>query len=1071
MIRIAGCWIDGSTHGGDAFRAALDYYAEVQARALAYHQHGRDPEASLGNTLEVGEGPTLVWGGARVLDELNIDAGSEIATDDIVAMSLGRRPRDGRKLTEGGKRLAWHDAVFSAPKSVSILYAALCTENRTDEAMGIVRVWEAAVYDALESYVAANPAARQAGTDGFLREVSGELVYLCDTHTTGRPTGMGAPAPSLHVHARIMNLVRRDDGTFSGLHARRLYEASRYMNGVAEASARVQLEGMGYRTTTTEHGSARKWNSFEIASVPESLRVAMSERQALIEEAIQEKQATLGRALTPREKQALSRATRQSKAVHTRGELIEQWAATIAAHGYAPAAAAALTPRHELDRDRVIRRLIDLAPEALLQEHGSVWRRRDAWAWLADQAVALMLTVAEVKAVTVGVEGSTAVVALDGGLERVYSTKRRVAQEEAIAVQFLTMAGTDSVAVAGRTISECIREEEGRTGHPLTEEQQTGVIAMCSSESLACQVGLAGSGKSVVLRPACAALRRSGHLPIGLSTSGAATLRLQEAAGIPSFNTADFLTRLDHGIPLLDLEGQPFMIGPKTILIWDEAAMGAVSDMAAIAKLCRDTGCSLRLCGDAEQLAPVGESGSVLRWLEHQDTVQVSHLSYNWRQAKRPDLAADTLLLRQGKARLFLERRDAAAALAIASDLESGAEQVTQSWAATLQEPRDVARSVMLCDLKVGAAALNAHARTECVRRGWVDDLAVLVFDDGRRFGAGDRIELCSPHRERVPVREEDGSVARRRNGEPRFQTQKTPNRARGWVTAVGADGLDIVTDEAGGLPSHRIHLTAEQVEVGILHSYASTVYTYQGSERTTVHEMKVLSRSVSKESAYVGATRATHTYHLTLIGDTDPEQRDAVLSGYGDAMSQSRGLGLTLDYRDEASRDALRERIREQQQNARQAWSAERPASVNQAEFLRTLGVDVPNTWLAASVAIDIHTSGIPGVGCENWLRSHGVPDADVRVRQELERAGLHLEGAMYGATPSQRATADRLVTEWAKGATSRGELVPDERIAELRARALAAEIVRKSRDEHYRGHVTQELGRNQDPPVWEAR
>jgi hypothetical protein len=506
--------------------------------------------------------------------------------------------------------------------------------------------------------------------------------------------------------------------------------------------------------------------------------------------------------------------------------------------------------------------------------------------------------------------------------------------------------------------------------------------------------------------------------------------------------------RLRHGVPLLDPEGAPITVGPKTILIWDEAAMGSVSEMAGIAELCRDTGASLRLCGDAEQLAPVGESGSVLRWLEHQDTVQVSHLSYNWRQAKRPDLAADTILLRQGRARLFLERRDAAAALSIAADLETGAEQVTQFWAATLHEPGDVARSVMLCDLKVGAAALNIHARAECVGRGWVDDSTVLVVGDGRRFGTGDRVELCAPHREPVPVLQKDGSVARRRNGKPRLHTQKTPNRARGWIATAGSDGVEIVTDAVGGLSSHRIHLNAEQVSTGVLHSYASTVYTYQGSERTTVHELKVLSRGVSKESAYVGATRATHTYHLTLVGNTDPDQRDTVLARYADAMSKSRGLGLTLDYRDEASREALRERIREQQQNARQAWSADRPTSVKQTEFLRALGVDVPKTWLAASVAIDIHTSGIPGVGCENWLRSHGVPDAESRVRQELEKAGLQLEGAMYAATPSQRANADRLVSEWAKGATSRGEAVTDERIAELRARTLAAEVARATHD-----------------------
>ena len=96
--------------------------------------------------------------------------------------------------------------------------------------------------------------------------------------------GQAAPDPHLHVHMRVLNCAKGADGRWSAVDGRVLYHNIRSLNGLIEAELSSRLRARGYETVGAEHGEHRPWQSFELERVPEPLRDAMSQRQALVEQ-------------------------------------------------------------------------------------------------------------------------------------------------------------------------------------------------------------------------------------------------------------------------------------------------------------------------------------------------------------------------------------------------------------------------------------------------------------------------------------------------------------------------------------------------------------------------------------------------------------------------------------------------------------------------------------------------------------------------------------------------------------------------------------------------------------------
>ena len=83
-------------------------------------------------------------------------------------------------------------------------------------------------------------------------------------------------------------------------------------------------------------------------------------------------------------------------------------------------------------------------------------------------------------------------------------------------------------------------------------------------------MGVAGAGKTTVCRPGIQALAQAGYEVLGVSLSQGATDVLGAETGIPTWNLADFLVRVEHTL-LRTRDGEAVSLTPRTVILVDEA--------------------------------------------------------------------------------------------------------------------------------------------------------------------------------------------------------------------------------------------------------------------------------------------------------------------------------------------------------------------------------------------------------------------------------------------------------------------------------------------------------------------
>jgi hypothetical protein len=462
--------------------------------------------------------------------------------------------------------------------------------------------------------------------------------------------------------------------------SRVLYHDIRSLNGLIEAELGSRLRARGYETVGAEHGEHRPWQSFELERVPEPLRGAMSQRQALVEQLAQRQwdrdadrlSQHLGRPLTWSERQALrptqdqvqalSRASREAKIPQSRAELAAAWGRVIDDHGYghqpppsslppsdgAPPAAVAERPTGDVAHDLAAWALGELGsararqlalPAETVQgmtSGQSVWTREELLDSVTPLGVARHLDASGIGAVVREVERRAVRLAdrvspgiVRGGLPGpVWTTPAMLQVERAIVAQVAELAETPRLSVPEAAVAGAIAAEAGR-GRALDPEQQAAVRALCSPSGFVALIGVAGSGKTTVCRPTVAALTQAGYEVIGVSLAEGATQVLRAETGAESWNIADFLTRQETG-QLRHEDGRPVELGPRTVLLVDEAGTVDSRTQLALLEVCRGAQVgALRLIGDPGQTQPVG-AGGVFGFLAR--SMPVSHLTVNYRQ-------------------------------------------------------------------------------------------------------------------------------------------------------------------------------------------------------------------------------------------------------------------------------------------------------------------------------------------------------------------------------------------------------------------------------------------------------
>jgi hypothetical protein len=1035
-----------------AAQADYDAYHEEHARQWEAYYAGESDK--LGPDMEVAEGPTVAVAPAPLLRELGL--AERPTTEQIARLGAGLHPITGDQLIvrgAGDVRVAYWDVVYSTPKSVSVEFAAAAAAGDRQRCNELLGDLQTAAATGLATFSELIPLARR-GARGA-EPMAATPVALFNVHSAARPVrGQAAPDPHLHVHMRILNCAKGADGRWSAVDSRVLYHDIRSLNGLIEAELGSRLRARGYETVGAEHGEHRPWQSFELERVPQPLRDAMSQRQALVEQLAQRQwdrdadrlSQNLGRPLTWSERQALrptqdqvqalSRASREAKIPQSRAELAAAWGRVIDDHGYgyqpppsspppsdgAPPAGLAERPTGDVAHALAAWALGELGPAQARQlalpaetaqgmtSGQSVWTREELLDTVTPLGVARHLDASGIGAVVREVERRAVRLAdrvspgiVRGGLPGpVWTTPAMLQVERAIVAHVAELAETPRLSVPETAVAGAIATEAGR-GRALDPEQEAATRALCSPSGFVALIGVAGSGKTTVCRPAVAALTQSGYEVLGVSLSEGATQVLRAETGAESWNIADFLTRHETG-QLRHEDGRPVELGPRTVLLVDEAGTVDSRTQLALLEVCRGAQVgAVRLIGDPGQTQPVG-AGGVFGFLAR--SMPVSHLTVNYRQGDPEGTheAVASRLLREGRGRAYLESKDSAGLLHVAPTEEAAIAEAVGEWAANVTRSAEGASDhVLVSDTNTVVDQLNLGARGAMRQIGRLGTEELIC--GGVPYSVGDRVYLLGKHVTHRPRMSADGSPLLRADGSPRLQRMTIPRRTRGEVIAVdmATCTLTLRTDAQGRLPSREVTLTAQEAAgesprspVRLGHGYGMTVAIAQARGWSDSYLLLSASRLTGLEQTYTAQTRATRCTRLyagadRVLGGDMPEDwlavRDQVKDALADTLVRPTRKVTTLDYLQPGDFAVLEQRFASPRQSPP---AFDSPASPSQRDLAQRLGHQLPDnaSWLEASAVVDLAHGHAPGTQAVAWLSQLGIPTDDGwrRVASALE-------------------------------------------------------------------------------------
>ncbi|WP_114908014.1 MobF family relaxase [Ornithinimicrobium murale] len=806
---------------------------------------------------------------------IRTEVGGELFRDEF-----GREPRDARELSGQIAKysrprttaVAGFDLTFSPVKSISALWAV--ADEPTAAAIELAH--QGAVQDAL-SFLENHGLYTRTGTNGVRQVDTRGLVAAAFTHRDSR-----AGDPDLHTHVAVANKVQTaEDGRWLSVDARILYKATVTASETYNTSIERRLRAtMGLRFTERADLSPGKRPIREIDGVDVALNQRWSSRRVSIQERTGELaagfQADHGRPPTAIESVQLAQQatleTREAKhEPRTLAQQREAWhAEALDVLGEEGLSRMLTHVRHQAPGPGQVAdtawvyQTADTVLEAM-QSRRSTWQvwhvRAEAQRQVRSANIvpeqaekAVDLIVSEVLqgrcvALTASRDGITEPDQLrraDGA--SVYS----VAGADLFTSQTVLDAEHRIVAMAGRfdgftapqSAVDVTLLESTANGITLNAGQSLLVSQMATSPArLALAIAPAGSGKTTAMQALSKAWTEGGGTVVGLAPSAGAAAVLREQIGA----STDTLAKLTWGLSgKNDLPDWAETIGPKTLVVIDEAGMADTISLDAAIGFVTDRGGSVRLVGDDQQLAAIG-AGGVLR--DIQATHGASHLSELMRFTD-PAEAGATLALRDGRGEalgFYLDN-----GRVHVGDLAMLTDDVFTAWHADRAAGKD---TIMLAPTRELASELNQRARAHRLQNTEQVDGPVVPLADGNRASVGDLV------------------ITRQNQRSLRLTpTDFVKNGDRWTVKETHHGGALTVQHTRNG---RHITLPAAYVRDHTELGYASTIHAAQGISTDTVHGLAT--SDLTRQQLYTMLSRGGQGNHLYLPTTSDGDPHNVI--------------------------------------------------------------------------------------------------------------------------------------------------------------------------------------------------
>lgn len=363
------------------------------------------------------------------------------------------------------------------------------------------------------------------------------------------------------------------------------------------------------------------------------------------------------------------------------------------------------------------------------------------------------------------------------------------------------------------------KELQKQVGANLSDEQCQAIEHVLNRRQLVSVVGLAGAGKSTMLKAARDAWMKQGYNVVGGALSGKAADGLQNASDIPSRTLHSWEHGWKNGRNILNA-GDVFVI--------DESGMVGTAQLSRIMKLVQEYKAKLVLVGDPDQLQPV-EAGTPFRDITNKigyaQLSEIRRQKSDWQKAASLDLArgntkhAIQAYEDHGMVERVQSEHDAISALVEDYMVDTELHDNTKSRIALAYRRQDV----FAINNGIRAARKSAHE---------LSDETIIETDLGNRgFSVGDRILFT---RNDYDLNVKNGMLG-------------TVQDIDGKQMTVNLDD----TDQAG---KPRVISVNTDRYSSFDHGYAITIHKSQGA--TVDHAFVLKSHALRRELSYVAMTR-----------------------------------------------------------------------------------------------------------------------------------------------------------------------------------------------------------------------
>ncbi|MGN6872043.1 MAG: MobF family relaxase [Solirubrobacteraceae bacterium] len=824
-------------------------------------------------------------------ERFGLDRARPVTGEQLRVLMDVRRPGTGeplRRVGATGEAVAALDATFSAPKSVTAVWAIADPQLRER----IETAHETAIDRALSYATRQVPMLRRRiSQDTVVHEKAAGLVATSWRHSTARAVAEQAPDPQLHSHVLLHAAVRRD-GELVAIDSRSCLVHQREVGAAYRTELARELTELGFGI---RRGVGRGGRYFELEGVPQALLDRWSSRRHQVQAAIRDRLADQHEALaaivaeagqaaseaeehlellersghlSPKEERWMATATRNAKQPVTAGDLDTAWRRTALAVGLS-------RERIEVLRHHAHARVEAAGPGEVLEaltEFDATFPARAARAVALERSAGAPIPAAldQLRAL----RASQDIVVLADGTG---TTQEHRGRERSVIqiTQRLTASRIEPLpnAAAAREADRLDREL-AKAGGRLSEEQRAAIGRACGEHRLVVIEGQAGTGKSTTLTAIARAHQACGRKIVVTSTAALAAERLanelaERGVSCRAFSTAGLHARIIDGRVELTRD---------TTVIHDEAALASTREQIRLLRAVEASGARLIAVGDPRQNQPVGAGGL---WTRIEDTTRRAgahaELTRNQR-ARDPADRRDQAQFREGRAELAVRGYAARDRLHIHPDQQLAEDQALDAARADRTSGRTTI--VIAQTSNEHLDELNARAQAIRQQHGQLGDDAIpgprLALRTTRRRRRPGPPHHPSPrprtpsqrhhrrHRARRPGIEQPRSLPRRRHRtaapQGRARPSRPPSRLRPTsVPSPRAHHRHRPSDCRGGREGTYVALTRARDETHI--------YTAEAPDRPAgTDRLQDLADQISRTEPELPSIQTPLAHETTII-------------------------------------------------------------------------------------------------------------------------------------------------------------------------------------------------------------